>query len=142
MTMPAKLAIAPPLSSPGLWIDVRVTEIHDADTYTLRLVDTSTAEVGLIQFALRPLDCEAPEVRGEEKAEGERWKNFVMQLLEDDPPLRAFIPFTSWKRFVQDVTTLGRVKGFLYLEGQSVGRLVMEHFGYRPGERRRKRRAA
>jgi len=106
---------APP--EPGLALRVVVSEVYDGDTVTVAW--TSTARVRL-------LDCWAPEVRtkdADEKVVGEQARDFLADLAAGKSGV-LFVPTGSARRF-DDVLTMGRVLGHIWLDGDPVS--LSEH---------------
>ena len=103
---------------PGVTIPVEIIEVYDGDTVTIRYT---------VEQRVRLLDCWAPEIRTTDAAEKERGfaaRDYLRTLTgvqsKTSPPTKALlhVPLSDATR-VDDVFTLGRVLGHVYLDGET-----------------------
>lgn len=79
-----------------------VKEVYDGDT----IVVTVTKE-----YRIRMLDCWAPEIKGIEKSEGLKSKEFLETMLKTGDEVLVEIPTTNR---IQDSITFGRFLGYIW----------------------------
>lgn len=112
---PPDPAQGPP--EPGIAVRVIIADVYDGDTVTVTW--TQTARVRL-------LDCWAPEVRttdAGEKLAGEAARDFLHDLAAGKSGV-LHIP-TAGARRIDDVLTMGRVLGNIWLDGDPLS--LSEH---------------
>lgn len=84
----------------------------------VRVLDGDTIEVSITRtLHVRLLDCWAPETRTLnpiEKLKGKESKAHLLSIAKPDTPATLFIPMTD---DLTDATTLGRVLGHVWVEG-------------------------
>jgi endonuclease YncB( thermonuclease family) len=82
-----------------------------------RVIDGDTVDVLLtIPVRVRLLDCWAPEITGQDKANGLRSKVAMQRLVEPGDKVRVHVP-TGEVDAMAGVLTFGRVLGNIYREG-------------------------
>lgn len=100
----ARAADPPPR---GLSTTAEIVDFYDGDTATVDLK---------IRCRIRLLDCWCPEVRGEQKSQGLKSKQRVLELCPVGSKVRLFIPATGR---LQDSLTFGRVLGKIWVPGEN-----------------------
>jgi endonuclease YncB( thermonuclease family) len=87
---------------PNITEQAIVKEVYDGDT----IVVTVTKE-----YRIRMLDCWAPEIKGIEKSEGLKSKEFLETMLKTGDEVLVEIPTTNR---IQDSITFGRFLGYIW----------------------------
>jgi len=103
------------LKRPQYGISLPCTFHHarDADTIVVQLRNS-----GLL-WAIRLIDCWAPEIRGEEKPEGIDASIAAIALLKTAKELSVFIPVENIGENVLKFLTFDRIPGYLYLDDET-----------------------
>ena len=97
-----------------------------------RVIDGDTVCIDVCYpLTIRLKECWAPEVRGDDKAAGERSKREMERLLPPGSRCKVFIP-TQNARKLGDVFTFGRVVGWLYRkvvgeQTENVSRIMVDN---------------
>lgn len=102
-------ALWPACPPPGLTVTGKVVEVYDGDTYTVEITH---------RVRVRALDCWCPEVKTTDAAEkraGLEAKEFATKIALGKP-CTLHVP-ACHIRTLGDVTTMGRVLGWVWVEG-------------------------